>query len=132
MAECSEIEAGGEVRTIKDATARSGVAANAAAIETINARLNSTTRIARILQNELTVLNKNKIYAFSLIRGAVTGEFRPFSFVFWGGYLTVNDTVSYYVEGNVSKIFKAIARNGDNFTIQNVSDNVIDIIQLNP
>ena len=35
MAECSEIEAGGEVRTIKDATARSGVAANAAAIEEI-------------------------------------------------------------------------------------------------
>lgn len=36
MAECSEIEAGGEVRTIKDATARSGVAANAAAITAIN------------------------------------------------------------------------------------------------
>ena len=39
MAECSEIEAGGEVRTIKDATARSGVAANAAAIEEIVAKI---------------------------------------------------------------------------------------------
>ena len=132
MAEVSEIEAGGEVRKIKDTTARSGVAENAAAIETINARLNSTTRVARMLQNKLAVLNKNKTYAFSLIRGAVTGEFRPFSFVFWGGYLTVNDTVSYYVEGGQIAVFKAIARDGDNFTIQNVSDNVIDIIQLNP
>lgn len=39
MAECSEIEAGGEVRTIKDTTARSGVAANAAAIEEINEKI---------------------------------------------------------------------------------------------
>lgn len=132
MAEVSEIEAGGEVRTVKDATARSGVAANAAAIETISARLNSTTRVARMLLNELAVINKNKIYAFTLIRGATTGQFRPYSFVFWGGYLTVNDTVNYYVEGSQIAIFKAIARNGDNFTIQNVSDNAIDIIQLNP
>ena len=42
MAECSEIEAGGEVRTIKDTTARSGVAANAAAIEEIEAVIPST------------------------------------------------------------------------------------------
>lgn len=132
MAECSEIEAGGEVRTIKDTTARNGVAENAAAIETIDARLNSTTRIARMLKNELAVVNKNKIYAFSLIRGATQGYFRPYSFVFWGGYLTVNDTVNYYVEGVQIEIFKAIARDGDNFTIRNVSDGVIDIIQLNP
>lgn len=39
MAECSEIEAGGEVRTIKDATARNGVAANADAIAAINAKI---------------------------------------------------------------------------------------------
>ena len=39
MAEVSEIEAGGEVRTIKDTTARQGVAANAAAIEEINAKI---------------------------------------------------------------------------------------------
>lgn len=42
MAECSEIEAGGEVRKIKDTTARSGVAANAAAIEAIEAVIPST------------------------------------------------------------------------------------------
>lgn len=39
MAEVSEIEAGGEVRTIKDATARNGVAANADAIAAINAKI---------------------------------------------------------------------------------------------
>ena len=83
-------------------------------------------------KNELAVLNKNKIYAFSLIRGAVTGKLRPYSFVYWGGYLTLNETVSYYVEGVESEIFKAIARNGDNFTIQSLSANTIDIIQLNP
>ena len=43
MAECSEIEAGGEVRTIKDATARQGVAANAAAIEALAASLELKT-----------------------------------------------------------------------------------------
>lgn len=41
MAECSEIEAGGEVRTIKDATARSGVATNTTAIEEINTKIPS-------------------------------------------------------------------------------------------
>jgi hypothetical protein len=41
MAECSEIEAGGEVRTIKDATARNGVEANAAAIAAINEKIPS-------------------------------------------------------------------------------------------
>ena len=48
MAECSEIEAGGEVRTIKDATARNGVAANAADIATIKARIgDSYTVVSR-------------------------------------------------------------------------------------
>lgn len=42
MAECSEIEAGGEVRTIKDTTARQGVAANATAIEEIVAKIPNT------------------------------------------------------------------------------------------
>ena len=39
MAEVSEIEAGGEIRTVKDATARQGVAANTAAIEEIIAKI---------------------------------------------------------------------------------------------
>ena len=39
MAECSEIEAGGEVRTIKDATARDGVAANTQAIAAIEGKI---------------------------------------------------------------------------------------------
>lgn len=39
MAEVSEIEAGGEVRTIKDTTARQGVATNTAAIEEINEKI---------------------------------------------------------------------------------------------
>lgn len=39
MAEVSEIEAGGEVRTIKDATARQGVTINANAIAEINEKI---------------------------------------------------------------------------------------------
>lgn len=39
MAEVSEIEAGGEVRTIKDTTARQGVTANANAIAEINEKI---------------------------------------------------------------------------------------------
>lgn len=39
MADVSEIEAGGEVRTIKDTTARQGVATNVAAIAAINQAL---------------------------------------------------------------------------------------------
>ena len=42
MAEVSEIEAGGEVRTVKDTMARQGVAANAAAIAEINEKIPST------------------------------------------------------------------------------------------
>lgn len=46
MVECSEIEAGGEVRTIKDATARSGVAANADAIAAINAKIPASASVS--------------------------------------------------------------------------------------
>ena len=46
MTECSEIEAGGEVRTIKDATARQGVATNAAAIDEIKAVIPSSASAA--------------------------------------------------------------------------------------
>ena len=42
MAEVSEIEAGGEVRTVKDTTARQGVAANSAAITEINEKIPAT------------------------------------------------------------------------------------------
>ena len=50
MAEVSEIEAGGEVRTVKDTTARQGVATNAAAIEALTTSLN-----LEIISNALTV-----------------------------------------------------------------------------
>ena len=55
MAECSEIEAGGEVRTIKDATARNGVATNAAAIAEIEKVIPSTASASNLLitQNEV-------------------------------------------------------------------------------
>lgn len=51
MAECSEIEAGGEVRTIKDATARQGVATNVAAITEIN---NKVSPIGTVIKNTTT------------------------------------------------------------------------------
>lgn len=50
MAEVSEIEAGGEVRTVKDATARQGVATNAAAIEALATSLKLET-----IQTVLTI-----------------------------------------------------------------------------
>lgn len=51
MAEVSEIEAGGEVRTIKDATARSGVAANTDAIAAIQNVIPSGTTADNKLVN---------------------------------------------------------------------------------
>ena len=51
MAEVSEIEAGGEVRTIKDATARSGVAANTNAIAGIQEVIPSGTTTNNKLVN---------------------------------------------------------------------------------
>lgn len=51
MAECSEIEAGGEIRTIKDTTARSGVAANADDIAAIQNVIPSGTATDNKLVN---------------------------------------------------------------------------------
>lgn len=51
MAEVSEIEAGGEVRTIKDATARNGVEANANAINSIQEVIPSGTTTNNKLVN---------------------------------------------------------------------------------
>ena len=51
MAEVSEIEAGGEVRTIKDTTARQDVAANAAAINSIQEVIPSGTATNNKLVN---------------------------------------------------------------------------------
>ena len=50
MAEVSEIEAGGEVRTVKDTTARQGVEANAAAIEAL-----ATSLKLKTITNVLTI-----------------------------------------------------------------------------
>ena len=58
MAEVSEIEAGGEVRTIKDTTARQGVAANAAAIDEIEAVIPSTASISNQLTTASDLANK--------------------------------------------------------------------------
>lgn len=58
MAECSEIEAGGEVRTIKDATARNGVAANAAAIEEINEKIPASASTSNKMVTTLDLSNK--------------------------------------------------------------------------
>lgn len=58
MAEVSEIEAGGEVRTIKDATARNGVAANAAAIDEIETVIPSTASTSNQLTTASDLANK--------------------------------------------------------------------------
>lgn len=68
MAEVSEIEAGGEVRTVKDTTARQGVATNSAAIEALTTSLNLET-----ISNALTVnsalsgisVTDNTVYKFN-------------------------------------------------------------------
>ena len=57
MAECSEIEAGGEVRTIKDATARNGIAANAAAIEEIVAKIPSNASSSNKMITQADIKN---------------------------------------------------------------------------
>lgn len=56
MAECSEIEAGGEVRTVKDATARQGVEANTAAIEEINAMIPANASLSNKMATQLDIL----------------------------------------------------------------------------
>ena len=58
MTEVSEIEAGGEVRTIKDATARQGVAANAAAIEEINTKIPSNASSSNQMATASDLANK--------------------------------------------------------------------------
>ena len=58
MAECSEIEAGGEVRTIKDATARHGIAENAAAIEEINEKIPASASTSNKMVTALDLSNK--------------------------------------------------------------------------
>lgn len=59
MAECSEIEAGGEVRTIKDATARNGVATNAAAIAEIVAKIPASASSSNKMATRLDIPNIN-------------------------------------------------------------------------
>ena len=58
MTEVSEIEAGGEVRTVKDTTARQGVAANAAAIDEIEAVIPSTASTSNQLTTASDLANK--------------------------------------------------------------------------
>ena len=58
MAEVSEIEAGGEIRTVKDATARQGVAANAAAIEAIEGLIPSTASASNQMTTAADLANK--------------------------------------------------------------------------
>lgn len=60
MAECSEIEAGGEVRTIKDTTARNGVAANTDAINSIQEVIPSGTTTNNKLINESQLSDARK------------------------------------------------------------------------
>lgn len=60
MAEVSEIEAGGEVRTIKDTTARSGVAANTLAITAIQNVIPSDTTADNKLVNASQLSNTRK------------------------------------------------------------------------
>lgn len=57
MAECSEIEAGGEVRTIKDATARQGVAANTQAIAAINEKIPASASSSNKLATDNDIPN---------------------------------------------------------------------------
>lgn len=58
MAEVSEIEAGGEIRTVKDATAREGVATNAAAIEAIEELIPSTASASNQMTTAADLTNK--------------------------------------------------------------------------
>lgn len=58
MAECSEIEAGGEVRTVKDTTARQGVAANATAIEVINEKIIDRYSTSPVKTNKIWIDDK--------------------------------------------------------------------------
>lgn len=61
MAECSEIEAGGEVRTVKDTTARQGVATNAAAIEEINGKIPTSASTSNQMATLNDIANYNEL-----------------------------------------------------------------------
>lgn len=89
MAEVSEIEAGGEVRTIKDATARQGVAANAAAIEEI------TNEMARLSSpgSKLPIIDLGTEYTAELKADIQAGTFKK---AVVGGKLTINGHVYYF------------------------------------
>lgn len=89
MAEVSEIEAGGEVRTIKDTTARSGVAANAAAIEEI------TNEMAKLLPLgvKLPIIDLGTEYTAELKADIQAGTFKK---AVVGGKLTINGHVYYF------------------------------------
>lgn len=89
MAECSEIEAGGEVRTIKDATARSGVAANAAAIEEI---INEMAKLPP-LGAKLPIIDLGTEYTAELKADIQAGTFKK---AVIGGKLTINGHVYYF------------------------------------
>lgn len=61
MAEVSEIEAGGEVRTVKDATARQGVVANATAITEINEKIPSTASASNKMATLTDIASYNEL-----------------------------------------------------------------------
>lgn len=88
MAECSEIEAGGEVRTIKDITARQGVVANAAAIEEI------TEEMAKLLPlgAQFPIVDLGTEYTAELKADIQAGTFKK---AVVGGKLTINGHVYY-------------------------------------
>lgn len=89
MTEVSEIEAGGEVRTIKDATARGGVAANAAAIEEI------TEEMARLLPlgAKLPIIDLGTEYTAELKADIQAGTFKK---AVVGGKLVINGHAYYF------------------------------------
>lgn len=62
MAEVSEIEAGGEVRTIKDTTARQGVATNATAIEEIVAKIPASASVSNQMATQSDVVGAKPTY----------------------------------------------------------------------
>ena len=89
MAEVSEIEADGEVRTIKDATARSGVAANAAAIEAINKEMAKLLPLGA----KLPIVDLGTEYTAELKADIQAGTFKK---AVVGGKLTINGHVYYF------------------------------------
>lgn len=86
MAEVSEIEAGGEVRTIKDATARQGVATNANAIEEI------AEEVAKLSLPgaQLPIIDLGTEYTAELKADIQAGTFKK---AVVGGKLTINGHV---------------------------------------